>query len=81
MEIFSLSSYGIIVSRSALPTEAMPFSLANGVEAVVPFEVLIPFARLAFESKHSELYDRIYDVEALKERRHNAENKWLSYQK
>lgn len=44
-------------------------------------EVMVPSARLALASKLSDSRDQIYDVEVLQERRHNTENKWLSYQK
>lgn len=48
---------------------------------MVPIEVMVPSARLALTRKLVDLHDRIRDSEALDERRHNAENRWLSYQK
>lgn len=36
---------------------------------------------LALSSRLLDPYDHIYNVEALKEKRHSMENKWLSYQK
>lgn len=43
--------------------------------------MMVPSARLAIVSKLSDLYDRVYEVEALEKRSRNRESIWLSYQK
>lgn len=50
----------------------MLFSLFYGVEAMVPIEAMVPFARLALASKVSNPNERFYDGEALEKRRQNA---------
>lgn len=62
------------------PTQATPFSLVYGVEAVVPIEILEPSARLTLASKINDPRERIHDVEAIDERRSKAEQKWSTYQ-
>lgn len=42
---------------------------------------MIPLGRLALINKLGDPHDRIYDVDALVERRCHAENKCLSYQR
>lgn len=39
---------------------------------MVPIEVVIPSAQLAFASKIEDSHFRVIDIEALEERRHNA---------
>lgn len=56
------------------PTQATPFSLVYGAEAVVPFEIAVPSARLALASKVLDPDGRTYDVETLEGRRRNTEN-------
>lgn len=53
-------------------TQVTPFSLVYWVEAMVQIEVMIHSARLALGSKPSDLDDRIYEIEALQDGRHNA---------
>lgn len=46
---------------------------------MVHIEEMVPSAPLALVVKLSDLYDLIYDMEVLEERRQNAKNKLLSY--
>lgn len=55
--------------------QATAFSLIYGAEGVVPIEITSLSARLALESKILDLNSRIYEVEALEERRRNSKKK------
>lgn len=48
---------------------------------MVPIEVKVSSARLSLTSNVSDFHYRIYNVEALDEKRQNAKEKWLSYQR
>lgn len=48
---------------------------------MVRIEVLVPSARVSLASKISGSWARICDEEAIGEKRHNAEEKQLSYQR
>lgn len=61
-------------------TQATPFSLIYGTEAVVPVEIDVLSARLALASKVLDPERRAYDVEVLEERRQKAEKKRQTYQ-
>lgn len=61
-------------------TQATPFSLVYGVEAVVLVEIAVPSMRLVLTSKVLDLEGRAYNIEALEERRQKAEEKWQTYQ-
>lgn len=56
-------------------TQATFFSLVYGVEAMVLIKVIVLSARLVLTSKVSDPNDRVYDVEALEEKRQNVEGK------
>lgn len=58
------------------PTQATPFSLVYGAEAVVPVEIMVPSARLALASKILDPDGRAYDVKTFEEKRRSAEKKW-----
>lgn len=49
-------------------TQATPFSLVYGAEAVVPVKILMPSARLALTSKIDNSRERIHDVKAIEEK-------------
>lgn len=57
------------------------FSLATTHSLVYRVGAMVPLAQLALARKLSDSCDRISDIEALEERGHNSENKWLSYKK
>lgn len=56
-------------------TQTTPFSLVYMAEAMVHIEVVVLLACLALVSKMTDLHNHFCDIEALKERRHSAENK------
>lgn len=56
-------------------TQATPFSIVYGLEALVPVEITVPSARLVFASKILDPDNHVYDVEALEERRQTSEEK------
>lgn len=58
-----------------ISTEVTPFSLIYEFELMVPIEAR--FIHLNIPYSHA----RIYNVEALDEKRQNTEEKWLSYQR
>lgn len=60
---------------------ATPFSLIYGAETVVCIEVMVLSAQLALVSRIADLHDRIYDVDALEERRQSGKSKCLCYRK
>ncbi|OMO98613.1 reverse transcriptase [Corchorus capsularis] len=63
------------------PTNATPFSLVYGTEAVVPSELLVPSARLAIDAglTHDEM--RGVELEALEGRRDKAKKNFQVYQR
>lgn len=58
-------------------TQDRPFSMVYWAKAMVSIDVI----QLALINKLADSHDYVSDIEALDERRHNTENKWLSYQK
>lgn len=46
---------------------------------MVFIKVMVPSSRLILTIRQFDPYDQIYDVEALKKRKHKEECKWLSY--
>lgn len=62
-------------------TQATPFFVVYDVEGVVPIKVMVPSAWLALASKLTNPHGRIYDVEALEERRKDTKDRWMSYLK
>lgn len=48
---------------------------------MVPIDMMVTSVRLVLVRKLSDSHDHISDIEFFEERRHNAKNKWLSYQK
>ena len=62
------------------PTQATPFSLVYGLEAVMPIEVLVPSARLAINADLEPDTLRMLDLEALEERRDTAKRNLANYQ-
>ena len=62
------------------PTQAMPFSLVYGPEAVMPIEVLVPSARLAINADLEPDTLCMMDLEALEERRDTAKHNLANYQ-
>lgn len=67
--------------RTSKRTSTQPFSLIYGAETMVPINGMVLSTHLAIESKLTDSHDCINDIKALDERRHNAEHRWLSYQK
>lgn len=61
-------------------TQAMSFSLIYGAEAMVLIEIMAPLACLALASKDSDSPDSAHDIEALEEKKEDAESKWSTYQ-
>lgn len=67
MAIFSFSCpIGISSLEACFHTSHVIFSLVYGVEVMIPIKVIVPSTRLALASKHLELVDQVYDVDALK---------------
>ena len=58
----------------------MPFSLVYGSEAVMPMEVLVPFARLAINADLELDTLRMLNLEALEERQDTAKRNLANYQ-
>lgn len=79
--MFSFSCLVIISYLEAHSKLSHGFSLVYGAEEVIPVEVMVPSNRRDLARKLSFPHDRIYDVEAFEESRHNAESKWLFDQK
>lgn len=52
-----------------LLTQATPFSLVYGAEAMVLTEVMVPSACVALASKVSDSSDRVHEIKALEEKR------------
>ena len=64
------------------PTQATPYSLVFGVEAVLPFERQIPYLRLAIQewlTKEKNARLRLVDLEALDEKRLEAQQNLECY--
>lgn len=77
---FSLLCYGLSVpltyfnlSHAILPSLC---GRGNG-----PYRSYGPFTRLTLTTNFRTPHERIYDVEALEEKRQCVENQWLSYKK
>lgn len=51
-----------------------------GAEEIVLIEFIVLSSCLSIASKVSDFSDRIYDMEALEEKRQNTKEKLLSYQ-
>lgn len=49
-------------------------------EALVSIEEIVPSIDLLLQIELTDPYDQNYYVEALEEKRHNVERKWVSYQ-
>ena len=62
------------------PTQATPFSLVYGAEAIMPIEVLVPSARLAINADLEPDTLRMLDLEALEEKRDTAKRNLANYQ-
>lgn len=48
---------------------------------MVAVEVMVQSTRLALAGKLADAHDCINDIQAFEKRRHNAEKRWVSYQK
>ena len=62
-------------------TGCTPFSLVYGSEAVLPIEIVIPSTRLAIAIGMDIEKARLIELELLDERRNQAENNILQYQR
>ena len=65
------------------PTQAMPYSLVYGVEAVLPLECQIPSLRIVIQeglSNEDNVHLRLEELEALDEKRLGAQQRLKCYQ-
>lgn len=66
------------MSKRAL-TQATLFLLVYEAGVVVPVEIIVLSARLALVSKITDPREQIHNVEAVEEKRQNAEDRWSTY--
>lgn len=81
MDRFSVSHFMSLLYLESKLHSSHAFFLVYGAEAIVPIEVMVPSASSVTKSKIIDSHNHLYDVEVPEQIRHNAENKWLSYQK
>ena len=77
--LFALWAY-----RTSIPTNATPFSLVYGMEAVLPIEIEIPSLRISLEGKLPEEErhrERLAQLELLDEKRLRAAHHAQIYQR